>query len=103
MPEELPIACSLDAAGLAAREAEMAALGRDALVSLERNGPRARLHFAAGAGIRERVERFLAAESACCAFLTMDIVDGDDEVILRIDAPVGAEPVLAEMVAAFEP
>jgi hypothetical protein len=102
MHNELPIACNLDAPSFAARAAEIAALGRDALVAAEQDGPRALLRFAAGPGIRERVERFVAGEAACCAFLTMAVAEHDDEVILRVDAPTGAEAVVGELVAAFE-
>jgi hypothetical protein len=101
MPAEPPIACSLSATELPVRQAQMAELGRDALVAANVASARAELHFAAGAGVRERVEGFVAAESQCCAFLTMRIDDAPDEVRLTIDAPEDAEPVLAELVGAF--
>jgi hypothetical protein len=99
----LPIACTLGAADFADREAVMAQLGRDALVSAERDAARARLRFAADAGIRDRVDSFVAAESSCCAFLTMRVEEIDDEIVLSIEAPDDAQPVLAEMVDAFDP
>jgi hypothetical protein len=101
VPAELPIACSLSAAELPVRMAEVAALGRDALLDARVDGARARLRFAPSAGLRERVERFAEAESRCCAFLAFEVEEGPDAVLLRIDAPAGAEGVLAELVAAF--
>jgi hypothetical protein len=103
MPHDLPIACTLDAADFAARERLMADLGRDALIAAEQTGRRAVLRFSAGIGIRNRnrVDSFVAGESQCCAFLTMHVSETADEVALTIDAPDGAEPVLAELVAAF--
>ena len=102
MPEELPIACSLSAAELPVRMAQVAELGRDALVDARVDGTRANLRFAAGAGVRERVERFAGAESRCCAFLSFQLEDGPDEVRLIIAAPRDATGVLAELVAAFQ-
>ena len=101
MPEELPIACSLSAAELPVRKAQMAALGRNALLHARLDGARAVLRFAAGAGVVERVEGFADAERRCCAFLSFDVTEGPDGVHLVIDAPRDAEGVLAELVAAF--
>jgi hypothetical protein len=47
------------------------------------------------------VQRLVAAESQCCAFLTMRLDDAPGEVRLTIDAPEDAEPVLGELVNAF--
>jgi hypothetical protein len=101
MPDELPIACSLSATELPVRQTQMAVLGRDALVAARVAGTHAELRFAAGAGVRERVQRLVAAESQCCAFLTMRLDDAPGEVRLTIDAPEDAEPVLGELVNAF--
>ena len=101
MPTELPIACSLTASELPTRLAQMAELGRDALLDSLTDGRRARLRFAAGASVRERVAAVIEAESQCCAFLTMHIGEAPDEVVLTIEAPEDAELVLAELVSAF--
>ena len=101
MSADVPIACSLNATELSTRLADMAALGRAALVDVRTSPASAELRFAAGEGVRRRVEAIVAAESECCAFLTMRIGDGADVVGLRIEAPPGAELVLDEMVAAF--
>jgi hypothetical protein len=101
MPSELPIACSLNASELNARLAEMADLGRAALIDARTEPTRAELRLAAGAGVRARVEAIVAAESECCAFLTMRVRDELDTVVLTIDAPEDAHLVLAELVDAF--
>jgi hypothetical protein len=101
MPTELPIACSLSATELPARLALIAELGRDA-ARVELSGTRATLQFAAGPAVRERVERFVVAESACCAFLVMQVRDEPDAVVLEIGAPDDAALVLEELVEAFQ-
>jgi hypothetical protein len=101
MPSELPIACSLNASEFPERLAEMADLGRAALIDARTEPTRAQLRFAAGAGVRARVEAIVAAESQCCAFLTMRVSDEPDTVVLTIDAPEDAQLVLAELVDAF--
>lgn len=101
MAHELPIACSLSATDLHTRLQDMNALGRDALLDSHVDGAHARLRFAAAGGVRERVEAIVAAESECCAFLAMRVGDEPGAVVLTIDAPADAEPVVAELVAAF--
>ena len=80
----------------------MAALGREALVDTRITGARARLRFAADPGVRERVEAFAEAEKRCCPFLSFEVTDAPDGVLLAIGAPDDAAGVLAELVAAFD-
>lgn len=99
MSAESPIACSLSATELTERVAEMADVGRAALLDVRRTGTHAELRFATG--VRDRVEAIRAAESECCAFLEMAVVDEPGAVVLTIDAPDGAELVVEELVDAF--
>jgi len=101
MPTDLPIACSLNETELPARLAEMRALGHDALLSARRVGPLAVLRFTADPDTRARVEAIVAAESRCCAFLTMRISTDPDAIALTIEAPDEAEVVLQDLVEAF--
>jgi hypothetical protein len=103
MSAQLPIACSLSATELPLRQAQMARLGRDALVGATVAGRHAEVRFEARSGVCERVERVAAAERRCCAFLTIRVEESRGEVRLIIDAPDGAELVLEELVAAFGP
>jgi hypothetical protein len=102
MPTDLPIACSLSAADMPARLAEMAAIGAASLLGAEASVRQARLRFADELGVRDRLSSIVAAESECCAFLTMRL--GNDEpgaTTLTIDGPPGAEPVIDQLVRAF--
>src|SRR5215210_6780091 len=56
MSKPLPIACTLSAGELAARVAELRALGADGLVSVTEVPGRAELRFRPGADTRRRVE-----------------------------------------------
>jgi len=97
----MPMTCSLSASDLNGRLAEAADLGRAALLDAKSDGTRAELRFALGAGVRERVDAIVAAESLCCAFLAMRVSDAPAAVVLTIDAPAGAELVLADIVDSF--
>jgi len=81
----------------------MAALGRDALIDRRVDGTHAQLRFAAaaGAGVRERVDAIVAAESSCCAFLRLRATHAPDAVVVTVDAPEGAGSALVEWVDAF--
>jgi hypothetical protein len=101
MPEELPIACSLDAGGMSERLAEMSALGRFSLIDAEPGVRHAVLRFRPGDETTERLTAIVAAEGECCAFLSMDVREESGALQLTIDAPEGAEPILEDMVGAF--
>ncbi len=101
MPEEMPIACTLSAAELSTRVGEMSALGREALLDARSDEGSARLAFADAAGVRERMDAIVAAESRCCAFLSMSVGREPGAVVLTIEAPAGAGPVLSDLVDAF--
>jgi hypothetical protein len=101
MTKSLPIACSLDAAALSGRLDEIAALGRDALIDVDRAPERAVLRFVADATVRDRVVAIADAESRCCGFLTLRVSDEPEAIVLTIDAPADAELVLDELVGAF--
>jgi hypothetical protein len=90
-----PIACSLSGPELKERLAEISAAGEHAV----RVGDE--LRFPADAATRERLEAIIAAESRCCAFLSFDLRESGDELVLTIDAPAEAKPIAAELIEAF--
>ena len=101
MRRPLPIACSLGATDLAARGAELRALGGDGLVSVSEAPGRAVLTFRPDAEIRERVDAIVAAESECCAFLDFRVEHGTEATVLTISAPNGGAEVVNGLAAAF--
>ena len=100
MSTSAPIACTLTAAEMPARRAEMGAIARD-LVSARADAARGVLRFRPGAQTRERVAAFVAAESRCCPFLTMELCDDPEALTLTVAGPAGSEPVVRELIAAF--
>ena len=95
---DLPLACSLDAPALAERLAEMRALGEDALIAAEPDGV---VRFRATPDTRRRLERIVAAEAECCAFLDLRIAEAGGELRLVVSGPAEAEPVVDGLVRAF--
>jgi len=92
------IACSLSADELPKRLAEMAAIGKDSLLSVS---PEGLLRFRGDRATRERLEALIAAESACCSFLRFDLREDGGTLVLTVTAPEGAEPLAFELVDAF--
>jgi hypothetical protein len=97
----LLIACTLDATNLKDRLAEMHAVGEAAVLTAETTGNKAVLRFRASDATHERLAAIVAAESECCAFLSLDLRDEHEQLALTIEAPEGGEPVMHELVAAF--
>jgi hypothetical protein len=97
----LPIACALGAGDFEARQAELARLGRRSLVSIERpaDGPIV-LAFKGDSETRAELERIIAAEAECCAFLELGLRSGEP-LELTIDGPDDARPVIEDLVNAF--
>jgi hypothetical protein len=100
MTNDPPIACTLGAAELSERRAEMAVLARE-LLPADALAARGVLRFRPGAATRERVAAFVEAEGRCCPFLRMELRDDPGAVTLTITGPAGSEPVVEELVAAF--
>lgn len=86
MPTTIPIACSLDQAGLSERGAQMATLGQT-LTAVQAQGLTARLQFPIDQ--RAGVEAFVAAESGCCPFFAFGQTTLGEELELTIGAPAG--------------
>jgi len=101
MSRPLPIACTLSATDLRGRGEELRALGGDGLVDATEEPGRAVLRFRPDPSIRERVERVVAAESECCAFLEFALVHGDDATVLTISAPNGGAEIVHELAGAL--
>lgn len=101
MPKDLPIACALAPGKLSERLAEMTRLGAESLLEVRRSGVGAELVFAEDGKVRQRLDAIVAAEAQCCAFLRMQVTEGDGVITLGVKAPDGAEIAVSEIVDAF--
>jgi hypothetical protein len=87
-----PIACTLRAGAYQERLDWIAELNRSALRGVHREGARLILAYdpVAAARVREMVRR----EQECCAFLQLDLDEGENELTLAITAPEAAGDML---------
>src|SRR5262245_36867181 len=99
MESDIPIACSLSAPELRTRHSEMRQLGQDALLSLDRAGA---MRFRADPETRARLQAIVRAEAACCPFLDLNLREEAGALVLEIGAPEAAEPLVADLVSAFD-
>jgi hypothetical protein len=90
-----PIACSLDADQLAGRREWANGFAADALIDARPALDGVVLRFRPGAG--DDLRRLIAAESACCPFLTFRIEEKRDSLVLEVDAPPEARQVVFEL------
>jgi MerR family transcriptional regulator, copper efflux regulator len=93
----MTIACSLSAADHRQRLADLDQLIRDALLHREPIDGGTRLTFDLAA--RDRVEAMIAAEAACCPFLTLDLRTAGDRLVLDVTGPRDAAPIVEQLFA----
>jgi hypothetical protein len=95
-----PIACSLNADAAGDRETEWRALLSRALISTAcaRRGTRVKLR--ALPGVRQELERLVAAERDCCPFMTMSVATTDEAIlVLTVTTSELGAPILAQLFA----
>jgi hypothetical protein len=92
-----PIACSLSAGEAHARARECAALldRADAVRTPVAGGLRITLRQ--HDGVAAELDRLVAAERACCPFLTMRVETADEVLALAVTGPAEAEPLIADV------
>lgn len=95
------IACSLSAGDLKQRLAEIAAVGEGSPVGREVNGATHLLRFRSDAATRRRLEKIVAAEAECCAFLNVTLEERNGELTLSVAAPEEGQRVADALAAAF--
>jgi hypothetical protein len=91
---ELPLACSLPADGLAERRAEIGELLRRGLISSQRQEHSMTLSFAPSPAVADAVHDLVRRERECCPFLAFTVEESPAALVLSIRAPAGAAAVL---------
>jgi hypothetical protein len=97
MAEPVNIACTLAPGDYAARTAEIEALARAALRTREPIAHGLRLTFDATA--EDDLRALVAAEAACCPFLTLDLARDGKQLRLDVTGPDDAAPVIDALFA----
>jgi hypothetical protein len=97
--EEQPIACTLPGEARQDRLAWIATLMRDALQSSERDDLTLRLRFAPEAALR--VRDMVRKERECCGFLTFEMNERPEQIVLTISAPEAAREAAGELFKQF--
>jgi hypothetical protein len=87
-----PIACTLDARDRAARGREWAALRERARLGEHRTETTLTTTWRRDEGVKAEVERLVAAERECCAFLSFELTIRDDSVTLVTAFPERLSP-----------
>ena len=96
---DAPIACSLSAADYRARIAGLSALSARALRSREPIDGGERLLFDDGDGVADALRAAVAAEAACCSFLSMTLARREDALVLEVAGPPEVRTLIAELFA----
>jgi hypothetical protein len=91
---DLPIACTLAPGAMTDRLAFIETLSTDALIAREATSTGLRVRLRDAAGVERRTRELIAAESSCCAFLSFSLDRVDGELVLEIDGPDEARPVI---------
>jgi hypothetical protein len=97
-----PIACTLSAAGMSARQSLIDALSADGLLDRKPTDDGVRVRLRDTPDIERRTRELVAAEARCCAFLTFDLRRVEGALVLDIAGPPEARPVI-DMFFAPEP
>jgi hypothetical protein len=84
--EPAPVACSLNATGLALRAGRWHALAERAAGEVTRTDTGLRLAFSAGEGVAAELAELAALERDCCAFATWSVAEAGDQVVLEVSA-----------------
>jgi hypothetical protein len=92
--DSVPIACSLDAAGVIDRRAEFEALFGSALVSQARDQSELRLFLAVQEDAERPVRDLFRRELECCPFFAFEFRRADDKLVVTIGVPDGADAIL---------
>ena len=98
-PTPLPIACTLTGASLEERVAWLRRLGDVALIEGRRSGERLELRFRSEAA--DDVRELVRAESECCPFLSFELDEQADQVVVRVAGSRDAMPVLDGLLSAL--
>lgn len=95
---EAPVACSLTPGEAVHRLGEWRSLIGEAAGPPQRTERGARVHFPHTPDLEHRVRALAAAEKECCSFFAFDVRADGGDLMLDIEAPDEAQPLVDELV-----
>ncbi|HEY6397090.1 MAG TPA: hypothetical protein VIX82_06520 [Solirubrobacteraceae bacterium] len=95
---EVPIACTLNAAGLTARNSAWNSLATRALREHRMTSRGVRLVFAPKPGVQAELRELARLEGECCAFAVWRVEDHGDRLVLDVSAEADGVHALQAMV-----
>lgn len=97
----LPIACTLSADDGPARTQRWQALSAAGHPSARRSGHLLEVRYDPELGVRETLEALAAAEQRCCSFVTWEVSQDGDQIVLRVKADPSRPDDVAPIAALF--
>ena len=101
MNDPTPIACSLSADDHRLRLAAIRELGGQALLAAEDRPDGVILSFRGSAEVHEKLVAIVRAESKCCPFLVLEVIESQERLALAVTAPPDALPIVRDLVRSF--
>ena len=99
----LPIACTLAPADVATRARRWQALHERAEPRAEVTPGRLEFRYPPEAGVRDDLLELADAERACCAFVSWEVLAGDEGPVLRVMGPPDGVLAVAAMFGVEDP
>jgi hypothetical protein len=97
---ELPLACTLDAAAGERRLTQWRRVGKQAKIASAFSGRTLAVTYRPQA--RSLLEELVAAERGCCSFLDWSLEESPERVVLTIRSDESGEPELSRLARLFE-
>jgi hypothetical protein len=98
---DLPIACTLRAVDYQRRLRAVRRVGFAALVSADERPDGATLRFRNSPETRRQLDEIIAAERACCPFLSLTVDEAGGQLTVEVTAPPEARPVVNDLIDSF--
>jgi hypothetical protein len=98
----LPIACTLGADDGAARMQRWGALSAAGHPCARRSGHLLEVRYDPELGVRDELEALAAAEQVCCSFVTWEVSQDGDQIVLWVKADPSRPDDVAPIAALFE-
>jgi len=92
-----PLACALPANDFRDRVARIEAILREGLIEMTPLAEGVRGRFSASAKTEAELRNLVKREADCCAFLTMTVRSGDDDLFLEVTGPPQVQTLINEL------